>query len=265
MPTFELLDGTPLHYETNGWDDESQDVVVFLNGMTQSTQHWSSHARAFSEHFRVLTYDARGQGGHPAGDVELSLEQHADDLADLLDELSVARAHLVGFSHGARVALAMAVHHPEKLDQLVLLSATVSPSPLARTVVRAWREVLELGGLEAMAWSSLPNILGSRYLGQNEKIINGIVKASTQRNSEEGVRRLLDAMIDYPDLDELAERVSSPTLVVSADEDLLVDLDGAKRLAELTGGRHVEVTDCGHTIPIEQPEQFRSIIFDFLL
>lgn len=265
MANIELSDGTPLFYETRGWDATDHDVVVFLNGMTQSTQHWSSHARALSKHLRVLMYDARGQGGHPAGEATLSLEQHADDLAELFDELGVERAHLVGFSHGARVALAVANHHPERVDQLVLVSATASPTPLARTIVRAWREVLELGGLEAMAWASLPNILGSDYLGANEKIINGIIKASTQRNSEEGVRRLLDAMIDYPDLDGLAENVRAPTLVVSADQDLLVTRAGAQKLAELAGGRHVEVSGCGHTIPIELPDAFRSLVLDVLL
>jgi pimeloyl-ACP methyl ester carboxylesterase len=264
MPEITLFDDVPLHYELAGWDRDA-DVVVFLNGMTQSTQHWSSHARSFSEHLRVVTYDARGQGGRPTGDVELTLEQHADDLAELLDALDVERAHIAGFSHGARVALAFANAHAHKLDQLVLVSATAAPTGLARTIVRSWREVLERGGLEAMAWSSLPTILGTRYLEQNERIIPGIIKASTQRNSKEGVAKLLDAMIAYPDLGELAQGVRAPTLVMAADADLLVTPSGAQKLAELCSGRFELVEDCGHTIPIERPEEFRSAVLDFLL
>ncbi len=263
MATHELDDGTQLHYETGGWDRD-RPVVVFLNGMTQSTQHWKSHVRAFEEHFRVITYDARGQGGMPTGEVELTLEQHAEDLASLFDSLDVARAHLVGFSHGARVALAFANEFPDRLDQLVLVSATARPDGLARAIIRSWREVLRLGGLEAMAWTSLSDILGARYLEQNERIIPGIIKASTQRNSAEGVERLLDAMMDYPDLSDLAEGVMAPTLVISADHDLLVTVDGAKELAALTKGRHELIEDCGHTIPIERPEAFRALVIDFL-
>ncbi len=253
-----------LNHVTYGFDETSRPVVVFLNGMTQSTAHWRSQGRAFSERFRVLTYDARGQGETPAGDDDLTLELHADDLAGLLDELDVSQAHLVGFSHGARIALQFANSYPNRLRKLVLASATAAPTARAKTIVRSWREVLELGGMEAMAWTSLPAILGERYLGQNERIIPGIIKAAVERNSEEGVRHLLDAMIDYPDLADLARGVEAETLVLSADGDLLVTPDGAEKLARLAGGEHRLVEDSGHTIPIEKPEEFRSVVQQFL-
>ena len=264
MPKFTTSDGTALHYKTTGFDDDGP-VVVFLNGMTQSTAHWNSQAKAFAEAgFRVLTYDARGQGESDIGEAELTLELHADDLDALLGELGVDKAHLVGFSHGSRIALGVANHHPERLQRLVLCSATARPTALARTIVRSWHGVLTNGGLEAMSWSSLPTILGDDFLEKNEHILEGIVRAAVQRNSEAGVRALLEAMMDYPDLSELAESVSAPTLVVSADQDLLVTAEGAAKLAELAGGEHAEVTGVGHTIPIEAPEEFRTLVIGFL-
>ncbi len=252
-----------LHYD-NFELDGTRPTVVFLNGMTQSTAHWRSHGRAFSQQYGVITYDARGQGGTPAGDDPLTLELHADDLAALLDELDVGEAHLVGFSHGARVALQFANRHPDRLRRLVLVSASASPSALARTIVRSWREVLERGGLEAMAWASLPSILGAGYLAQSERILAGIIKASVERNDVDGVKRLLDAMISHPDLATLARGVRADTLVISAAQDLLVTADGARELAVMCGGEHVEVADCGHTIPIEKPDEFRAIVQHFL-
>lgn len=254
----------PIHSETYGFEDSSREVVVFLNGMTQSTAHWKSQARAFSERFRVVTYDARGQGGTALGEEDLSLQLHASDLKRLLDELEVETAHLVGFSHGARIALKFANDYADRVQRLVLISATATPTALARTIVRAWAEVLELGGIEAMSWCALPNILGNEYLEANEKIIPGIVKASIQRNDPAGVAALLEGMRDYPDLSELAGGVSAETLVVSASEDLLVKREGAEKLAQLCGGSHVEVEGIGHTIPIEAPEEFRDHVVDFL-
>lgn len=252
-----------LHRDVAGLD-VGRPVVVFLNGMTQSTAHWRSHVRAFSETYGVVTYDARGQGQTPPGDEPLTLDLHADDLVGLLDELGVARAHLVGFSHGARVALQFANRHADRLHRLVLVSATATPTALARTIVRSWREVLARGGLEAMAWASLPAILGSAYLAHSERILAGIIKASVERNDPDGVRRLLDAMISYPDLGTLARGVRADTLVISASEDLLVTADGARELAELCGGEHVVVEGCGHTIPIERPDEFRALVQRFL-
>ncbi len=264
MPNFTTSDGAKLHYKTTGFEQDG-DTVVFLNGMTQSTAHWNSQAKAFAEDgFRVLTYDARGQGGSELGEAELTLELHAHDLDALFAELGVARAHLVGFSHGSRIALGVANHHPERLDRLVLCSATARPTALARTIVRSWHGVLTNGGLTAMSWSALPTILGNDFLEKNENILEGIVRAAVQRNSEEGVRALLEAMMDYPDLSELAQNVSAPTLVISADEDLLVTASGARELAKLADGEHVEVEGVGHTIPIEAPEEFRRLAQEFL-
>lgn len=257
-----------LHKVTYGFDEPDaarRPALVFLNGMTQSTAHWKSQARAMSDAFRVITYDARGQGDTPAGPEPLTLPLHAADLAELLGGLGIDGAHLVGFSHGARVALQFAASYPERVRKLVLVSATARPSALARMIVRSWREVLARGGLEGLAWASLPMILGESYLQASERMVSGIVKASVDRNSEEGVRRLLDAMIDYPDLSDLARSVQSVTLVLTAAQDLLVTREGAQELAALCGGEHVEVHDSGHTIPIEQPDEFRRIVRRFLV
>lgn len=240
------------------------DTVVFLNGMSQSTLHWKSQARAFQSKFRVLTYDAQGQGDSPLSDAELSLAIHSSDLADLLNHLDTAVVHLVGFSHGARVALQFAADYPERVKSLVLCSATATPNALSRTIIRSWREILERGGVQAMSWAALPTILGDRFLGQNEHLLGGIIKASEQRNSRDGLMALLEGMQSYPDLSELARQVSASTLVISADGDLLVTRDGAQELARLTRGRHVEVNGVGHTIPIEAPEEFRELVLGFL-
>jgi len=256
-----------LHRVVYGFDEPDaarRPAVVFLNGMTQSTAHWKSQARAFADAFVVVTYDARGQGDTPAGDEPLSLPLHADDLAGLLDELGIETAHVVAFSHGARIALQFANSHRDRLRRLVLVSAVARPSALARMIIRSWREVLDRGGLEALAWASLPMILGEEYLEGSERMINGIVKASVDRNSEEGIGRLLEAMVQKPDLTDLARGVEADTLVISASDDLLVPRAGAEELARLCGGDHVEVAGSGHTIPIERPDEFRRIVRQFL-
>lgn len=269
IANFHAHDGCTIHYKTHGFehDDSPQtgDAIVFLNGMTQSTAHWNSQAKAFAaQGFRVLTYDARGQGDSELGEQALDLELHASDLDALLAKLQLEQVHLVGFSHGARVALAMATWRPERLAKLVLCSATACPNALARTIVESWHGVLKVGGLEAMSWSALPMILGNDFLQTNEKILKGIVRAAVQRNNAAGVQALLESMMDYPDLADLAKNVAAPTLVLSADQDLLVTPDGARELAQLTRGTHQEINGVGHTIPIEAPQAFRDAVISFL-
>lgn len=267
MPSYSLQAGGNLYYELYETELPTPNAtpIVFLNGMTQTTMSWKTLARRLAPRSTVLTYDALGQGQSvPKKDASFSLEMHADDLAELLDHLEVERAHLVGFSHGARVALAMAKHHPERLDHLVLCSATAKPTTLQRAIIRSWREILQEGGIKAMSWAALPMILGNDYLTQHEHLIKGIISASTGRNQEEGVARLLEGIMRYPDLSELAEHVNAPTLVISGEQDMLVSKSGAQELARLCGGEHREISNVGHTVPIEQPQLFESLLLEFL-
>ena len=261
----QLPDGGNLSYELHSPEHLAErPAVVFLNGMTQTMLNWQSQVSAFRRRTAVLTYDARGQGQTALGQRTPSLEQHALDLVALLDHLDLGRVHLVGFSHGARVALATAVEAPERVERLVLCSATAAPTAMAQTIVRSWRQILERGGLEAMAWAALPSILGERFLQEHQKILDRIVAASVQRNTPEGIGALVAELERAPELAELARQVQCPTLVLSASDDPMVTAAGASRLAELAGGHHRLIADCGHTIPIEAPLAFRASVTEFL-
>lgn len=263
MPTYQTDDDIALHYRhTEAPPDRP--TVVFLNGMTQSTKHWERQMRLFGDDFGVVTYDGRGQGETPLGDAEVTMDRQVADLTGLLDHLDLDEPHVCGFSHGARIALGFAAEHPDRTRRLVLCSATADETARARTIVRSWRETLRHGGLEAMSWAAVPAILGNDYLEANEGILDGIVRAAIRRNSEEGVAALLDAMDTYPELGDLADRVVSPTLVLSASEDPLVEADGARQLADRAGGEHDDIEGVGHTIPIEAPETFHRCVSRFL-
>jgi 3-oxoadipate enol-lactonase len=263
MPHVTADDGTALYYECDS-PDAGEPTLVFLNGMTQSTEHWGTQVENVRDDAGVLVYDARGQGRSEVGDRDVSMSLHLSDLTTLLDHLDLGPVHLVGFSHGARVALGFAARHRSRAESLLLCSLTVESNARARTIVRSWKHVLDAGGLEAMTWAALPDILGNDYLETHEPILDGIVEASLRRNDEAGVRALIDGLEGYPDNEALARDVEVPTLVLSGDEDPLVDEPGARRLAELAGGEHQSIEGTGHTIPIERPERFHSIVADFV-
>ena len=163
MPYFRTKDDCSIYYETEGFDS-TQPVVVFLNGTMQSTVYWKMHAAALKNRFRVLTYDARAQGQSDLGKQELSLERHAADFAALLKHLGVQKVHLVGLSHGAKVALAYAADFPECIVRLVLCSVGAKSTCRARLCVRSWLEILKSSGLEGMVWASLPVVFGESFL-----------------------------------------------------------------------------------------------------
>ncbi len=263
MPYFTTQDGCRLFYETQGVKS-SKRVVVFLNGTMQTTLHWKTHATALKDHFQVVMYDARAQGQSDLSGRELSLEVHAEDFSQLLDYLRVEKAHLVGLSHGAKVALAYAAQSPERVDRLVLCSVGATSTCRSKLLVKSWLRVLNDSGLETMVWFSLPIVFGESFLKHRQRILDSIVKGITTRNKKEALISHFEAMITYPPLSQIAQDVHTPTLVISASDDPLVTQEGARTLAALCGGQHKRLIGVGHTIPAEAPELFNETTLAFL-
>lgn len=262
MPQLELPErNASLYYERQGQGP----ALVLLNGLSQTTANWRSQVRSLRERFDVIAYDARGQGRSPLGTAPVTLEAQVDDLCALLDALEVERAHLCGFSHGARLALAVAALRPARVDRLVMTSIGTNDGALRRLIVRSWREVLRHGGVEAMAWCTLPEILGAKFVQAHEEQLEAMVRATLQRNTAEGLGALLDALQGYPPPQEEAAHVRAPSLLITADEDLLVPPEDARALAAaLPHAEHVIMSGCGHTVPIELPDAWRRQVLAFL-
>ena len=263
MPDFTTKDGCNIFYITYGFET-SKPFVIFLNGTTQTTLYWGNHVPSFSKHFRLLFYDARAQGQSDPGAAPLSLEQHVSDLKDLIDHLGVDRAHLVGISHGARIALAFTVNFPAAVDHLVLCSLSTKTDGRSKTIIRSWLEILQLSGVEAMAWAALPVVFGANFLRDHQKMIDKIVKAVVMRNRKEALVAQLEAILRYPSPECVPENFGRPTLVISGSEDPIIDPAGVRRLARICNAQHEELAGIGHSIPAESPQLFDKLVMDFL-
>jgi 3-oxoadipate enol-lactonase len=262
MSYFTTTDGCVLFYTSYGLET-AKPVVVFLNGTTQSTLYWGNCVPAFSKNHGLLFYDARGQGQSDLGPTALTLDLHADDLKGLLNHLAVDRAHLVGVSHGARVAMNFAARHPAMLDHLVMCALGASMAGRPRAIVQSWLKILQLSGLEAMAWAALPVVFGPTFLNAQGRMLDKIVNAVVRRNDRQALAAQLEAILAYPPPERLPADFDRPVLVLSGAQDLLVDPKSARQLAELCRGHYRLLDDTGHSIPAEVPELFAKLVLDF--
>jgi pimeloyl-ACP methyl ester carboxylesterase len=262
MPYFKTTDGCRLFFETFGVETQKT-AVVFLNGTTQTTINWRRQALCFKKEYRILLYDARAQGKSEVGQSPLTLDIHVDDLFNLLVHIGLQKALLVGLSHGAHVALAMAVKNPAQVDRLVLCSMAAEPSARARTALQSWEKILHANGLEAMAWAALPMIFGEAYLAGNRRILDKMVTAVATRNRADALFAHLNAMTRYPSPSLHSATIRKSTLVISGEQDPLVSRDGAARLAALCRGTHRLLPQTGHTLPIEAPDLFNQALAAF--
>ena len=194
----------------------------------------------------------------------MSLDLHADDLSDLLEFLNVEKTHLVGLSHGAHVALALAAKRPEQVARLVLCSIGSKHSTRTKTIINSWLEILKRSDLESMAWAVLPIISGEKFLKENERILDKMVKAIMLRNRKEPLIKNFEAMLTYPSPSSLVDNICHPCLFLSGAQDPMVSPGSAKYLADLCNGGYTEIEECGHTVSVEKPDLFNQLVFEFL-
>jgi len=263
MPYFHTRDGCRLYYEVLG-EAVGKPTITFINGTMQTAVYWKLISRGFTGQYRLLLYDSRGQGESDIGDLPLSLKLHVSDLKALLFELHISETALVGLSHGARVALALADEARELVRRLVLCSVSTRAPFRSRIIVRSWHEILKRHSLDAMVWASLPHIFGRAYLRSHEKQLERIVKTIVRRNRTEALRAHLEAMQHYPSLSSTLRRLPFLSLVITGEDDPLVTREGAAEVAQICGGRHIELKGVGHSLPAEAPELFIELVSDFL-
>ena len=263
MPYFTTADKCRLYY-VNDNIEPSRPSVVFLNGTSQTTVYWEPHANVLSEHFGVLRYDARAQGKSDIGTCGISAEIHTADLKNLLDHLNVQKAHLIGISHGAYIALRLAATTPNLVDRLVMCSMGKDSGAQIKLIIRSWLEILQRADLKTMAWATLPLVFGKRFLNHNHNILDKIVTAIAARNEKNALIAHFNAIANYAPIESFLITIKCPTLVISGSDDPIVTPQDARQLATECHGHHEIFQETGHSIPAEAPEQFQQAILEFL-
>src|SRR5215218_2782139 len=100
--------------------------LVLLHGFTGSAASWSPVIQDLARFRRVVAIDIIGHGASsaPRNPSHYVVEQALHDLAEVTAQLGIARAAWLGYSMGGRLALGMAVDHPERVSSLILESAS---------------------------------------------------------------------------------------------------------------------------------------------
>jgi pimeloyl-ACP methyl ester carboxylesterase len=117
MQTIELNGRGTVAYRLSGSGPE---VVVLINGAVFNYHQWDNQAlpllqRELGRHCRFLQYDTIGVGGSSAKTTPFSMPDLAEELRQLLEHLSIERAHLLGISKGSAVGQAFLFSHPHRV------------------------------------------------------------------------------------------------------------------------------------------------------
>jgi pimeloyl-ACP methyl ester carboxylesterase len=126
--TFTTSDGIGLAYYIDDYTDpwKTPATLLMLHSAMSSAKRFYSMVPGLAKHYRVIRLDSRGHGESevPPPHVAHDKWRLNKDVIELLDRLGIERTHIVAGSAGGYTAQLLAIHHPERVKSLVLLSAT---------------------------------------------------------------------------------------------------------------------------------------------
>jgi 3-oxoadipate enol-lactonase len=235
-------------------------AVVLLHGFSFDRSMWDPQFDALARRYLTVRYDLRGfgQSGPPVAG-----RGHVGDLLGVLDALQIERAHLVGLSLGANIALAAAVLHPDRVGGVVLASpglpgyrwSTPRPPDQAADVARG-------EGVAAAKRYWLGHEIfrsAARYPDARERLSQMVGRFPAYQWGDG------PATDPLPTLADRLGSVRAPVLVLNG----ALDVPGYREIAavleqSIASAQRAEFADAGHLLSLERPADFNRWLLRFL-
>ena len=248
--------------------DEAGDgpPLLLICGMVGVRQIWTPHIPTLGAHFHLIMIDNRESGESDPETAPYTAADMASDGAELLDILSIERAHVLGHSMGGFLALNLAVNHPERIDRLILVSTTAATgAALGRPAPR----------LDPAGWIADPVERTRRQLrsaaapgyfdAHPEQLEAVCALMHGNRLSFEGLTRRTNATYASHDVRDRLTAILAPTLVIHGDSDPSIPLENGRVLANaIPNARLCVFPGVGHFPQLERSDDFHRAVIDFL-
>jgi 3-oxoadipate enol-lactonase len=256
-------------YESSG----SGEPIVQVHGSIIGHVNFAPVTPLLAREFRVVDFDMRGFGYSDKPLEQYTMETWADDLAVLLDELELERAHVHGTSMGGLVAVQFAAKYPERTGGLILDCTLARYDTAAAINKRVWKALIQAYGWTEPFWDLLTVQAFSRNFIESDRFDKGLalLKRSSIADTPPEVFLAISHAVETADSVPLLPLISAPTLIMIGDQDILTPYElgpkgaGARALQEqIPNAQLAMLAGCGHINLFEQPDESAHIISSFL-
>jgi len=261
MP-FATVNDIDIHYRLAG---EGEQTIVCVNGLADDLETWAFQEEALTAAgYRLLLFDNRGIGktSKPAG--PYSGPMMAEDTKGLVDHLGITDFHLMGVSMGGMIAQEYALAYPGDLRSVTLGCTYAAPGPFCSRMFAMWGDMAPILGVpfvmrDVTLWAFTVDFFSSRpeELAEFEtgmKYLDQPLPAYLAQL----------AVIQHHDtLSRLAE-ITTPTLVLAGEQDILIPVSLSRQLHDAIPGSQWQTVKGGHACLWEHPASFNAAVLDFI-
>ncbi|MUM18854.1 alpha/beta fold hydrolase [Mycobacterium sp. CBMA271] len=245
-------------------------TIVLLHGSgpgVSGRANWAATMTSkLAQHFTLIAPDIVGYGGtQQQPSIDFTHANRVEHVASFLDALDLAPARLVGNSMGGGIALGIAAHYPELVEQMVLMGSAGVTFPVSREVDQLYgytpSEENMRGIFELMAYDKshvTPELVKARY---EATLAPGVAEQWSNLFPAPRQRHIDDASLPFTTL----EKIATPTLLIHgvADRVVPVTATSLKLVEVLPNADLVVLGRCGHWAQVERAEAFRSEVARF--
>jgi 3-oxoadipate enol-lactonase len=242
-------------------------VVLCLHSLFIDHTMFDELTAAAAGRFRVVRPDFRGQGANPDAAEQVTMDQCADDILDLLDRLGLERVHVVAQSMGGDVAVRVAARRPEVVDRMVLLGTSAREEPAEH--LEAFRpvvdEVARSGFVDELVETTTQIMFGETF--RNDPTNADVLTRWRAHFAalSPGLAHAARGVVERPSAVGMLPSITAKTLVVSGGEDSARPPAWSAELVD--GIRDAELWSLpttGHSVILEQPTVVIDRILQFL-
>lgn len=242
----------------------SGEPLIIAHGLMGMLDNWQAPARWLEPHFRVIIIDLRNHG-HSPHSADFSYDFMVNDVLELMDDLAVEKAHLLGHSMGGKVMMRLAQHFPKRTKKLIVADIGPKYYPIHHQKI--------LAALKAVPLDQL-----SKRTDAEDFMQPFIPEASVRQFLMKSLFHKEKGSFDWRfNLDAIEANIEN---VGEATDD--VEFDGVTLF--IRGGNSNYITDsdwydiklvfpnstletiegAGHWLHAEKPEQFCNSVIEFL-
>ncbi len=268
-------DGLDLYFEVYGTGDPT--IVLIPTWCIFHSRSWKMQIPYLSLHFRVVTWDPRGNGrsGRPKGSENYSWRHHLDDLLAVMDATETRLGVLVGLSMSGLWAGYANVLHPDRvLGTVAIGPPALLDKPLPERTVYSYTD--ELDTTEGWAKDNV-HFIRSNYQEYIEWWSSQIFSdPHSTKPYEDGVGWAAETdgetliasdtadLVPAHDMAGFWREMRQPALIIHGTADAVINPEGSRELARLSGATLVELEGCGHAPNVRDPGKVNPLIKSFV-